>query len=57
MWLSPSVATWTDILAATVAYPVVIVAAGVVGKIAGIVTGRRCHRQLRDRLAALEAEG
>ncbi len=57
MWLSPSVATWTDILAATVAYPVVIVAAGVVGKIAGIVTGRRRHRQLRDRLAALEAEG
>lgn len=56
MWLSPSVATLHDVLAATAAYPVVIIAAGVVGKVAGIVIGRRRHRRLRRRLAALEAE-
>jgi len=55
MWMSPSVTTPPDILTATAAYPVVIIAAGVLGKVAGIVTGRRRHRRLRRRLAALEA--
>lgn len=55
MWLSPSVATLHDVLVATAAYPVLIITAGVVGKVAGIVVGRRRHRWLRRRLAALEA--
>jgi hypothetical protein len=55
MWLSTSVATPRDILTATAAYPVVIITAGVAGKVAGIVIGRQRHRRLRLRLAALEA--
>ncbi|MDQ6805379.1 MAG: hypothetical protein M3065_10535 [Actinomycetota bacterium] len=46
---------------AVVAYVLVVVAAGLVGKVAGIVVGRRRHRRLRQRLATrlalLAAEG
>jgi hypothetical protein len=55
MWLSPAVATLHGVLSAVAAYPVVIIAAGVVGKVAGIMIGRQRHRWLRRRLAALQA--
>ena len=52
MWLSTSVRTAADVVAGVVGYPAVIVAAGAVGKVAGIVVSRWHNARLRRRLAA-----
>jgi hypothetical protein len=53
MCLSPSVRTLGDVIVAVVAYPCVIVAAGVIGKVAGIAVGTWWHRRVQRQLTHL----